>query len=125
MVKPGIADSPSSGVRIGWRLGLVRRRIAQQVSALWVGELGLKRGRDGRRRGRELPGDCALGGAVEAEIFEAASAADHVLEAFTVDDPFGWLAAETLYFCLATLDVGMEESRNTSNRAITATATMV
>lgn len=44
----------------------------------------------------DLPGDCALGGAVEAEFLEAASAAHHELEAFAVDDPFGWLAAETL-----------------------------
>ncbi len=33
-MKPGIADSPTEGLRIGSRLGFVRRRIAQQVSAL-------------------------------------------------------------------------------------------
>lgn len=35
-VKPGIADSPAFGIRKGLSLGFSRRRIAQQVSALFT-----------------------------------------------------------------------------------------
>jgi hypothetical protein len=38
-MKLGIADSPALDIRKGLRLGFTRRRIAEQVSALFTGEL--------------------------------------------------------------------------------------
>ena len=37
-VKPRIAGSPASGIRMGLRVGLARSRIAQHVSALFAGD---------------------------------------------------------------------------------------
>ncbi len=41
--KPGMAGSRALGIRVGWRLGLVRRRTAQQVSALHAASARIRR----------------------------------------------------------------------------------
>jgi hypothetical protein len=100
---PGIAGSRALRIRVGCRLGLVRRRTAQHVSALHTMSARVSRtvrfvlgcGKENERNGH-TPGDHSLDRAVETKVFDAASAAYHELEPSSVDDPFRRLAAHAL-----------------------------
>lgn len=66
------SDSPRVGMRIGFREGFSRMRVAQAMSALWDVSL-----RWVLQVEIDLPGYRSLGSAVEAEILETSSGFHH------------------------------------------------